>query len=105
MLTQDRSLFWAAAIVIGLLSGPVQAASRSLMARFVPESKESEFFGLYAFSGKATAFVGPLLLGILTDLFDSQQAGMSVVVMLLLAGALVLRGIDETEGIRAAGRG
>ena len=27
------------------------------------------------------------------------------VVMLLLAGALVLRGIDETEGIRAAGRG
>jgi len=105
VLTQDRSLFWAAAIVIGLLSGPVQAASRSLMARFVPESKESEFFGLYAFSGKATAFVGPLLLGILTDLFDSQQAGMSVVVMLLLAGALVLRGIDETEGIRAAGRG
>ncbi|MBT3345148.1 MAG: MFS transporter [Gemmatimonadetes bacterium] len=98
--TVDIQIFWAAAIGIGLLSGPAQAASRSLMARFIPHGKESEFFGLYAFSGKATAFIGPLLLGILTDVFDSQRVGMSVVVALLIAGGLVLIGVDEDEGRR-----
>ncbi len=105
VLAQDLWLFWAGAVMIGLLSGPVQAASRSLMARFVPPSKESEFFGLYAFSGKATAFIGPLMLGILTDAFHSQRVGMLVVVVLLLAGGLILRGVDEADGILTAGRG
>lgn len=102
--TQDLQIFWIAAIGIGLVSGPVQAASRSLMARFIPKEKESEFFGLYAFSGKATAFIGPLLLGILTDVFDSQRAGMSVVILLLVAGWIVLMGVDEEEGQRIGGR-
>ena len=104
VVAQDLRVFWAGAVLIGLLSGPVQAASRSLMARFIPASKESEFFGLYAFSGKATAFIGPLLLGILTTAFDSQRAGMAVVVVLLLAGGLVLQLVDEAEGVHEAGR-
>ena len=57
VLTHDRTLFWAAGLLIGLFSGPNQAASRSLMGRFVPPNKENEFYGLFAFSGKATAYV------------------------------------------------
>lgn len=104
VVAQDVRIFWAGAVLIGLLSGPVQAASRSLMARFIPPSKASEFFGLYAFSGKATAFIGPLLLGILTKAFDSQRVGMVVVVVLLLAGGLVLQLVDEADGLREAGQ-
>ena len=56
-------------------------------------------FGLYAFSGKANAFLGPLLLGWTTVLFDSQRMGMVVVVMLLLiGGSLMLRVPDNPEG-------
>ncbi len=100
----NQTWFWVAGIMVGLLSGPNQAASRSLMGRFVPEDKESEFFGFYALSGKATAFVGPLLLGILTKAFDSQRVGISVVVVLFAVGGLLLKRVNETEGKALAGR-
>jgi UMF1 family MFS transporter len=57
-----KNIFWIAAVLIGAFSGPNQASSRSLMGRFTPEEKKNEFFGFFAFSGKATAFVGPFLL-------------------------------------------
>ncbi|MEE2658945.1 MAG: MFS transporter [Candidatus Latescibacterota bacterium] len=104
-ITENSTVFWVTGIIIGLLSGPAQSASRSMMARFIPNHMESEFFGFYAFSGKATAFIGPLLLGELTLGFGSQRAGISVVVVLLLLGALLLTRVDTAEGQRAAGRG
>ena len=66
--------------------GSNQASSRSLMARFIPDNKENEFFGFFAFTGKATAFLGPLLLGVVTQVFNSQRHGIFVVVILLLTG-------------------
>ncbi len=99
----DRFYFWLGSILVGLFSGPNQAASRSLMGRFCPPARESEFFGFYAFSGKATAFMGPLLLGILTKTFDSQRAGVAVVLVLFAVGAILLNLVDEQEGIKLAG--
>ena len=43
------------------------------MSRFVPPAKRSEFFGFFAFSGKITSFLGPILLGIATQMFSSQR--------------------------------
>ena len=100
--TEDTRVFWGASLCISALAGPAQAASRSLLGRFVPRQMENEFFGFYAFSGKATAFAGPFLLGVLTQAFDSQRAGISVVVVFLVAGGLLLLRVDETEGIRQA---
>jgi len=104
VLAPNKALFWVAGIGVGMFAGPNQSASRSLLGRLVPPDKENEFFGFFAFSGKATAFAGPFLLGILTQLFGSQRAGVSVVVVLLLVGYLLLRGVDEEAGIKAAGR-
>lgn len=104
ILAPNKLVFWIAGILVGLFSGPNQAASRSLMGRFVPSDKETEFFGFYAFSGKATAFIGPLVLGILTELFNSQRAGISVVLVLFVIGSLILRGVNEEEGKRLSGR-
>jgi UMF1 family MFS transporter len=70
----------------------------------VPPDKENEFFGFFAFSGKATAFLGPFVLGVLTQISGSQRVGVSVVVVLLLIGLWLLRGVDEEAGIRAAAR-
>jgi UMF1 family MFS transporter len=104
IVAPNRLWFWIAGIVIGICSGPNQSASRSLMGRFVPPDKESEFFGFFALSGKATAFVGPFVLGRLTEAFDSQRVGVSIVLLLFVAGALVLRRVDEREGAAAARR-
>jgi UMF1 family MFS transporter len=102
MLITGKSMFWLSGILIGIFSGPNQSASRSLMARFVPKDRENEFFGFFAFSGKATAFMGPFLLGVLTQIFESQRYGIAVVVLFLIMGFLLLRSVDEDAGIAAS---
>jgi UMF1 family MFS transporter len=104
VLAPSRPLFWIAGILIGIFSGPNQSASRSLMGRFVPPDKENEFFGFFAFSGKATAFLGPLLLKVVTEQTGSQRLGVSIVMIFFVAGLLLLRWVDEDEGKRAAAR-
>lgn len=102
IFAQSKLYFWIAGILVGIFSGPNQAASRSLMGRFTPSSKENEFYGFFAFSGKMTAFIGPLCLGILTELFDSQRAGVSIVVVLFVLGLFLLRSVNEKDGITTA---
>ena len=99
VFTTNVTVFWIAGILIGLCSGPNQASSRSLMSRFTPKDKQNEFFGFFAFSGKATAFIGPMLLGILTKEFGSQRYGVAIVLVLILAGAYVLHSLDEKAAV------
>ena len=74
------------------------------MGRFVPPDAENEFFGFFAFSGKLTAFIGPLLLGVITQATGSQRLGVSVVLGLFILGLVVLMTVDEADGIATAGR-
>ena len=99
-----RTWFWAAGILVGIFVGPNQSASRSLMGRFVPDKHQSEFFGFFAFSGKATAFVGPFLLGELSDAF-SPRARMASVITFFVVGGLLRLLVDENKGVAAARAG
>jgi UMF1 family MFS transporter len=98
-----KNIFWLAAVIIGIFSGPNQAASRSLMGRFTPEAKKNEFFGFFAFSGKVTAFAGPFLLGVLTVAFESQRVGVAVTFFFFLIGFLLLHKVDEEKGMKQGG--
>ena len=100
VVPQEKIWFWIAGILVGLFAGPNQSASRSLMGRFVPQNKETEFYGFYAFSGKATAFLGPLLMGVITQASGSQRFGMATVGLFFIVGGLLLRTVDEQKGIR-----
>jgi len=99
----DRFWFWVAGIGVGFFLGPNQSASRSLMGRFVPKQHESAFFGLFAFSGKATAFAGPWLLGALSDAY-SQRVGVFSVLLFFVVGGLLLMRVDEQEGVSVGSR-
>jgi len=90
LLIQDKSLFWIFGVPLGLFVGPAQSASRSLMAHIAPAELRTEMFGLYAFSGKATAFAGPALLALATDMFQSQRAGMATILIFFIVGGLLL---------------
>ena len=63
-----RAMFWVVALVIGIFVGPAQSASRTLMARLAPAEQRTEMFGIYALTGKVTAFIGPFLFGTATCL-------------------------------------
>jgi UMF1 family MFS transporter len=97
LLIEDKTSFWTLALFLGCFFGPAQAASRSLMARLAPPELRAEMFGLFAFSGKATAFVGPFLLGTVTLAFHSQRAGLATVLLFFTVGLILLRFVREPE--------
>jgi UMF1 family MFS transporter len=94
---ETRPWLWVTNCFIGIFVGPVQAASRSLMARLSPPDRQAEYFGLFALSGKATAFAGPIIVAVVTDVSGSQRTGMATIIFFLAAG-LVLLGMS---GLRA----
>jgi UMF1 family MFS transporter len=85
-----EQVYLASAILIGLASGPIQASSRTLMARLSPSDKATEFFGFFSFSGKITAFAAPLAIGAVTAASGSQRIGISMSLVFLLGGLLLL---------------
>lgn len=87
--------FWLGGLLLGIFVGPCQAAARSYLARLAPAAMRSEMFGLFALSGKATAFLGPLLVGWLTYWSGSQRIGMSVILLFLLGGFGLMLTVDN----------
>jgi UMF1 family MFS transporter len=83
-------VFLAFAIVVGLVSAPVQASSRSLLARLAPPDKITQYFGLFAFSGKVTAFLAPLLVALVTAVTQSQRLGMAAITLFLITGIALM---------------
>lgn len=90
VLTESVAAFWVLGLLLGLFLGPAQAASRTYMARIAPPEDLNACFGLYALSGKVTAFAGPAVLAIVTDATQSQRWGMATILIFLLAGGLLL---------------
>ncbi|MDE2199961.1 MAG: MFS transporter [Rhodospirillales bacterium] len=90
LLVRNRALFWVLGLALGIFVGPAQAASRSMMAQMAPPAARAAWFGLFALSGRVTAFLGPLALGIMTAAFASQRAGMAVIPVFLVLGAALL---------------
>ena len=94
----DGALFASAAeraylvlgCLIGAAGGPLQAASRTLLIRMAPKDRIAQYFGLFALTGKVTSFVGPLLIGVVTAVTESQKAGMAVLVVFFVAGLALL---------------
>ena len=73
------------------------SSSRTLMARLSPPQMATQFFGLFALSGTVTAFLAPLLVGTVTDWFDSQRAGMASLVGLMVLGYIGLLFVSEEQ--------
>ena len=77
-------------LLIGVAFGPVQASSRSYMARSVNAAEAGRYFGIYALSGRATAFLAPMSVASLTLYADSARVGMSALLLFLLVGFIIL---------------
>lgn len=85
-----EQIFLALGMGIGAAGAPLQAASRSLLARLVPAADAGRYFGLLALSGRVTSFLAPLLVGLATEASGTQAAGPAVLVAFFLLGAAIL---------------
>ena len=77
-------------LLIGLAFGPVQASSRSYLARSVSADEAGRYFGIYALAGRATSFTAPFTVATVTALTGSAPAGMAMIALFLLAGLVIL---------------
>ncbi len=88
-------VFLGFASLVAVAAAPNQAASRTLLARLAPPERMTQYFGLFAFSGKVTAFLAPLSVAAVTSATDSQRAGMASILIFLLAGLILLLPVRE----------
>lgn len=97
LFTKDKNTFMLLAMGLGVFMGPVQAASRTLAGRLAPKGMVAQTYGLYAFTGKSVAFVGPLAYGAATHFYDTQQAGMFTIVLFWIIGLGLLSMVRENR--------
>jgi UMF1 family MFS transporter len=92
-------VFLAAGGLLGAAAGSLQAASRTMLVHQAEGRVEAaQAFGLYALSGKATAFIGPALIAIATTMTGSQRLGVSPVIALFLIGLVLLYWVKTETG-------
>ena len=89
-------VFLALGFVIGAVAGPLQASSRSYLARAVPAEDAGRYFGLLAVSGKLTSFAAPLLVAVATQAAGTQAAGPAVLIAFFAAGLALVAGLRRS---------
>ncbi|MFC7705863.1 MFS transporter [Plastorhodobacter daqingensis] len=85
--------------VIGAAGGSLQASGRTMMVRQANPARMTEAFGLYALSGKATAFLAPALVAMATMITNDQRLGVAPLIVLFILALLLLFWV-EPEGER-----
>ena len=100
-------IFYVAGALIGAAGGSLQAASRTLLVDQVERDRVTEAFGLYALSGKATTFIGPFSIAIVTAYFasdafglttqDAQRLGVTPIVVLFVIGLALLPWVKSRQ--------
>ena len=97
--TIPDTVFYVCGAIIGGAGGAVYTASRSMMVRHTHPDRPAEAFGLFALSGKATAFLAPAGITLFTWWTGNTQLGFLPVIFLFLLGLVLLWWVNP-EGDR-----
>ncbi len=93
----DKHSFWIIAAFAGFGLGIIQASSRALFSKFVPEGKENDYFGIYSLVGKTSAVLGPLVFGTLSSQTGSQRPAVLSISLFFLFGLILINRVKEEE--------
>ncbi len=91
------TVFWVLGLAMTVFVGPAQSASRTYLARLIPEGRSGEVFGLYATTGRVVSFVAPAAFGAMivlgqavTGQENTQYWGILGIVVVIAAGLVVM---------------
>jgi UMF1 family MFS transporter len=101
-LAHSKETFYVAAGLAGVGIGSSQSVTRSLVALFTPKENAAEFAGFLGFTGKAAAFIGPMLFGTISSLASSQRPAILTVAVFFIVGGVLLTFVDEEKGKAAS---
>lgn len=100
-MTTSRE-FWILAGGVALVQGGSQALSRSIYAVMIPRKHSAEFFGFYGFSSKLAGVVGPMVMGLISQMTGNSRSGILVVFVLFVIGIGLLTQVNVAEGMKQA---
>ncbi len=83
--------YWVGGLALCLFVGPAQASSRTFVARFTPDGREGEIFGLYQTTGRAASFLSPTLWSLSLTL--AAAAGFAKTAIFGILGIMVVLGV------------
>ena len=96
IIAQTKTQFFINVMVISLFIGSIQSASRVMMTGLLKTDDQGSGFGLFSFSGRITAFAGPLLAGTMTFLF-SQRIGLLSISIFFILGFILMLFVDKDQ--------
>jgi UMF1 family MFS transporter len=82
--------FFIMGACIALVLGGSQAISRSLFAQIIPSDKQAEYFSFYEISDKGTSWAGPLLFGLMNQIFGNLRPAILSLIFFFVAGLVIL---------------
>jgi UMF1 family MFS transporter len=100
--TLPEALYFANTQLFAMFITVGFASARTMLARVAPPALMTQFFGLYALSGTATAFLAPLMVGAFTSSFSSQRAGYASLIILLALGFVLMCFVRQEQAEEAA---
>lgn len=89
---------WAMGIVVGLILGGSQSASRALQGSFTPDENSAEFFSFYGIVGKFSAVLGPFTYGSVYAATRDIRLSILALVAFFVLGLAMLSWVDEDRG-------
>jgi len=90
LIAQTKSDFFYNVMVISFFIGSIQSASRVMMTNLLNKNDLGKGFGLFSFSGRITAFAGPLMVGTLTYLYSQRIGFLSVSIFFIIGFIMML---------------
>jgi UMF1 family MFS transporter len=100
--TWPEIIYVGIVIIIAIFITASYANSRTMLARIAPTTKMTEFFGLYALSGTATAFLAPWAVQLTTDFSGDDATGLASILVLLAIGWVMMLSV-KNERAKAVG--
>jgi len=82
--------FFILGAFIALVMGGSQAISRSLYAQIIPSGKQAEYYSFYEVSERGTSWIGPLLFGLVNQIFGSLRPAILSLIFFFVVGLAVL---------------
>ena len=91
--------FFILGAFIAIVMGGSQAISRSLFSQMIPQGKEAEFYSFYEVSERGTSWIGPLIFGLMNQMFGDLRLAILSLIFFFVVGLVTLPFVNVEKAI------
>ena len=84
----DTKIFWLLSLMIGFFIGPIQAASRSVLAKKLKSENQLSAFCVYSMFGNICSILGPFLVSLVISISSDIRQGLLVIPLFFVISLL-----------------